>query len=207
MRSRGPALRAIAIVLALGLALLALAQPVHSANPRRTYERGLRTWTDELRIYRGFQTALLLRATYLDSPMRRLLADERRRLVNPIQADHEAFVARMAADDAAYHDVVFSAQTPMPAAKRFGEADTGWVIWLEADGTREEMVSVEWIRRPSALHRELYDHMNVWSELWIARFARTVEDPDEVVLHIGSGYGNGDVRWSSLRERRRGSPL
>jgi len=188
------ALRLAAVALAAVLLLVAL--PSESISPRRAYLKDLDRWTDELKIYKGFQTALILRATYLSAPMRTHLARERQRLVNPMPEDHQAFLERMKADNAEYHDVVFSAQTPLPAARRFGEADTGWVIWLEADGTREELVSVEWIRKPSALHRELYAHMNLWSELWIARFDKTVDDPDQVVLHIGSGYGHGDVSWS-----------
>ena len=182
--------------------LLLVAGLLVAAGPRRTYEKALRSWTDELKIYRNFDTALILRATYLDAPVRALLAAERRRLVNPTPEDHAAFEQRMAKDNERFHDIVFSAQTPMPAASTFGEADTGWVIWLEADGQRQNLVSIERIRKPTPLHRELYAHMNVWSELWIARFDKTVTDPDSVVLHIGSGYGNGDVAWRDLDRRR-----
>lgn len=184
------------------LALVLVALGLVAASPRRMYQKDLAEWTEELKLYRTFDTALIMRATYLDAPMRQALAEERRRLVNPDADNHAAFLARMDADQAAYHDVVFSASTPLPAARRFGESDTGWVIWLEADGTREKLVSVEHIRQPTALHLELYDHMTKWSELWIARFERTVQDPDTVVLHVGSGYGNGDLVWKKLDSRR-----
>lgn len=184
--------------LALGAAALLLV----AASPRRDYLRTLDTATQELRIYRGFDTALILRATLLDRPMRAALAAERQRLMNPSPENHEAFLGRMSSDYEQFHDVVFSASSPLPAARTFGESDAGWVLWLEADGKREEMVSVELIRRPSPLHRELYAHLNVWSKLWIARFTKSVPSPDEVVLHVGSGYGNGEVRWTSLRQRQ-----
>lgn len=198
MTERRRAWRWIGRGLAVAVAAIVLltAIPGHSRSPRKQYLKDLGTWTEEVRRYKGFATALILRATYLSEDMRGHLAEERRRLVNPSPEDHEAFVARMASDHAGYHDIVFSAMTPMPGARRFGEADTGWVIWLEADGKREELVSVEWIRRPSPLHRELYAHLNRWSELWIARFERTVESPDEVVLHVGSGYAKADVTWT-----------
>lgn len=183
-------------------ALLLCAGLLVAAGPRRTYEKELRTWTDELKVYRNFDTALILRATYLDAPMRRLLADERRRLMNPTPEDHAAFEQRMADDQGRFHDIVFSAQTPIAAATTFGEADTGWVLWLEADGNRQKLISIERIRKPTSLHRELYAHMNVWSELWIARFEKTVQDPDDVVLHVGSGFGNGDVSWTGLDDKR-----
>jgi hypothetical protein len=187
------------------LALLVATGAVGSPPARRTYLRTLESWTDELKIYRGFDTALILRATLLEPFMRQDLAEERRRLVNPTPEDHQAFLARMKSDATAYHDVVFSASTPLPASRRFGESDAGWVIWLEADGAREKLVSVEHIRTPSPLHRELYAHLTIWSELWIARFERTIAEPDEVVFHVGSGYGNGDVRWKNLDARRAGA--
>lgn len=189
--------RVAVVALLVGLAALA-SGPAWSISERRAYLRDLKRFTQETRIYHGFQTALILRGTYLHPRMRADLAAERRRLINPTPEDHQAFVARMQADGAAYHDVVFSAMTPLKAARRFGEADTGWVIWLEADGTRQELVSVEHIRRPSALHRELYAHMTQWSELWIARFDKTVQNPSKVVFHVGSGYGNDDLVWMDL---------
>jgi len=185
------------VVSAILVGAVALAAPA-----RRLYLRELEGWTEEIKIYRGFDTALILRGTLLETTIRGHLAEERRRLVNPTPEDHEEFLERMRTDAAAYQDVVFSASTPLPASRRFGESDTGWVIWLEADGTREELVSVDHIRTPSPLHRELYAHLTIWSELWIARFRRSVAEPDEVVFHVGSGYGNGELRWKHLDERR-----
>lgn len=191
-------LRATILLAVVALGLVA-------ASPRRTYERALEQATQELKIYRGFDTALILRATLLDAPMRVHLAEERRRLVNPSPEDHQAFVARMRADQGSFYDIVFSANSPLPAARTFGESDAGWVIWLQADGTREPLVSIERIRRPSPLHRELYAHLTIWADLWIARFERTVTDPDQVELHVGSGYGNGTLTWTGLRARADGS--
>jgi hypothetical protein len=170
-----------------------------AASPRRAYERTFEQGTQELKIYRGFDTALILRATLLDEPMRATIAEERRRLVNPSSEDHQEFLDRMQSDLGAFHDIVFSASSGLVAARNFGESDAGWVVWLEADGTREEMVSIERIRKPSALHRELYTHLNLWADLWVVRFRKTVVEPDEIVLHVGSGYGNGELRWKDLR--------
>jgi len=65
-----------------------------------------------------------------------------------------------------------------------------------AKGEHEKVVSIERIRRPTPLHRGLFAHLNVWSELWRARFEKTVDSPDYVVLHVGSEYVNGDLEWS-----------
>lgn len=193
MTFTSPPLRA-AVLIGLSVGLMA-------ASPRREYERNVHQATEEIKVYRGFDTALILRGTLLDPPMRAAMAAERKRLVNPSPQDHQAFVERMKGDEKAYFDVVFSASSPLPAADTFGESDAGWVVWLEADGEQQELVSIEQVRRPSGLHRQLYTHLNVWSDLWIARFERTVANPDHVVMHVGSGYGNGDLHWKGLRKR------
>ncbi len=183
-------------VAALMLGTLLVGVVAFGASPRKMYLRELDRWTEEIRIYKAFQTALILRGTYLSRPMRTQLADERRRLVNPTPESHAAFVERMNDDHSQFHDVIFSAQTPLTSRQRFGENDSGWTIWLEADGERQDLVSVEHVRRPSSVHTELYAHMNIWSELWIARFRKSKADQREIVFHVGSGFGNKELQWT-----------
>ena len=168
-------------------------------SQQRTYDRQLDDHTQKLVIYDGFATALIMRGTYLSPEFRQVMTDERQRLIAPSEADHAEFTRRMDDDGSAYHEIVFSADSALEEADQFGESDDGWVLRLTADGREEPLVTSYRVRRPSPLHRSLYGHLNIWSELWIARFARTVESPDEVILHVGSGYGNGTLRWETRR--------
>lgn len=176
---------ALAVVLATSL----------GAKPRRIYEGTYEAHTRHLLVYRGFETALNLRGTLLTAPMRDAVARERQRLMNPSPANHADFVARMDADGAAFHEIVFSADVPVDDLGRFGDTDATWNVRLIADGTEEALETVERIRRPTPVHRGLYPHLNLWSELYIARFTRTVANPREVRLIVGSGFGNGEVTW------------
>lgn len=171
------------------------AAPAVAASPRRVYLREHREWTRELVLYRDFSTALLLRATLLEPELRVALSAERQRLVNPSAADHAEFVARMERDAAAYHDVVFAADSSYENAQKFGNTDDRWNLRLLVDGTEATLVSVERVRNPSPLHDALYVQHDIWSELWIARFDRVSEHPQRVELIVGSGYGNGAVDW------------
>jgi hypothetical protein len=168
------------------------------ASPRRVYVRQHRAWTRELTLYDGFSTALVLRATLLEPAFRAVLAAERTRLLNPSAANQAEFAARMAADGAAFHEVVFAADSAFDDAEKFGPGDDRWNLRLLADGTEETLVAVDRVRKPSALHDALYAQLDLWSELWIARFARTVAAPSEVRLIVGGGHGNGELRWSDL---------
>jgi hypothetical protein len=167
------------------------------ATPRREYLSLYQDQTRHLVIHKQFETALNLRATFLNDAMRERIAEERRRLLNPTSEDHAGFVQRLRDDGAAYHEIVFSADSGLDEDPRFGNSDNGWAIRLEADGVEQTLVTVYRVAKPNPLQRELYPHLNLWSDLWIARFERITRDPQVVNLHFGSGYGNGALRWNT----------
>lgn len=171
------------------------------AKPRRTYLNVLHEHTRHQVVYFGFQTALNVRATLLTAPMREALASERRRLMAPSIANHEEFSRRMIEDEASFYEVVFSADSAVEGAQKFGEGDGTWNLRMVADGAEQPLVSVEWIRRPSPVHRGLYPHLNIWSELWIARFERTIAEPERISMTVGSGYGNTTLIWEPGADR------
>jgi hypothetical protein len=194
-------LRVAVVGAALVLGTLADAgspSPAARKQARKDYAAYLDVYeahTDHLVLYFDFQTALNVRGTYLSDVFRDAFARERSSLLAATAEDHAAFVARMQSDGAAYHEVVFSADSGMDAADRFGNPD-GWQLRLEADGHEEELVTAFRVRDPNSLQRALYPHFNQWSNLWIARFAKTVANPHEVVMHFASGYGHGDLEWT-----------
>ena len=160
----------------------------------RAWERFIDGWTRELVIYEEFSTALILRGTYLDDAVRTGIAEERRRRLGLTADEHADFLRIMAEDDAIYHEVVFSADSSLPNGRVFGSED-GWQVRLTADGTPQALVTVFREIKPNPLQRALYVHLNQWSELWIARFAKTIASPRVVEFQVGSGYGNGSLRW------------
>ncbi|MCA9492591.1 MAG: hypothetical protein KC621_21810, partial [Myxococcales bacterium] len=182
-----------------GAALMCL-----GASERKTYLRAHREWTRKLVLYHDFGTALMMRATLLEPAFRTLLAHERRRLLDPSEENHQAFVERMERDGAAYVEIVFAADSGFDNGHRFGPGDDRWNLRCEADGVDQPLVAVEQVRKPSPLHDTLYVQHDQWSELWIARFERTVPSPRSVVLHVGGGYGNGTCTWD-LHPSRRGA--
>lgn len=179
-----------------GCAAMLVSTTAEAASPeRRRYLRAWRDATRKLVVYRGFGTALFVRVTLLEPPFRALVADERHRLIGPADDGDAAFRARMAEDGAAWHEVVFAAHTGEEDDPRFGNDDSRWNLRLDVDGAEAPLVTVEHIRRPTPVHEGLYPQLDVWSELWMARFQRLTDRPGKVELRMGSGLGNGDVRW------------
>ncbi len=166
-----------------------------AASERKVYLRAHRAWTRKLVLYFDLGTALMLRATLLEPEFRRALTAERKRLLDPSAENHATFEARMAADGRDFVEVVFAADSGFDNAELFGPGDDRWNLRLEADGQDQPLVAVERVRKPSPLHDALYVQHDRWSNLWIARFTRTVPSPRAVVLHVGGGYGNGECSW------------
>ncbi len=165
-------------------------------SPRGTYLALHREWTRELRVYNGFFTALLSRGTLLSPGFRVAMADERRRLFGPDDADHAAWVARMQDEGARYHEVVLAVDSSYDNARKVGgQGDDRWVLRLEADGVEQPVVDVSHVRQPTPLHVQLFPQVNIWSELHLCRFENLNPAPATVTLHIGGGYGNGDMMW------------
>lgn len=178
-----------------GMASVALAGRAHAGRPARQYYREWRRNTRKLVVYREFGTALILRATLLEPAFRAILAEERHRLLGEADAGDAAFRERMQTDGDAFHEVVFAADSGENDDPKFGQSDAKWNLRLAVDGRDAPLVTVEHIRRPTPVHRALYLQLDIWNELWIARFERVSEQPDDVRLALGSGFGNGEVRW------------
>lgn len=183
-------------ILGLAFATVSVADPV-TRREKRAYQEQHDAATQELIIHNEFSTTLILRGTLLTPDFRDDMADYRFKLLDPTLDNHASFQARMADDAAAYHEVVFSADSAAPSKMLFGPGDDRWNIRLTADGTPQELVTVYRVRNPTPLHHGLYLQHNRWSKLYIARFHRTVESPSTVVMHVGSGHGNGDLVWQT----------
>jgi len=166
-------------------------------SPRALYLHDLDDHTELGTVYRGLATALRFRATYLSPTFRTELANERKRLIGVDDPDHQKFLAVMADDNSAYHEVVFTAESDLSYDPQFGDSDAVWRVKLNADGTDEQLITVYHVTAPTALHEMIYAHKNIWNELWIARFARTVTNPSTVTFSVGSGYGHDTVTWGA----------
>ncbi len=168
-----------------------------AVGPRGQYVNTMWDQTGTALVSHNLGTGLRLRATYLSNDFRRALADERHRLLADPDAEAAAFLAATLDDNTAFHEVVFTAESDLIDDLRFGESDdTRFQLRLEADGTAQPLVTVYKVRRVTPLHEALYAHKNIWNELWIARFERTVAAPSEVRLQVAGGYGNDEITWT-----------
>ena len=100
----------------------------------------------------------------------------------------------------AYHEVVLTVETDLVDQEvTLGNTDDGWKLRLLADGVEQPLVTVYKVREPNPLHHGLYAYLNLWNELWIARFQKVTTSPTELVLKVGSGFGHGEVHWTGAQ--------
>lgn len=165
------------------------------SKPRRQYLKVVYQNTQRSLIYHHLATALNGNVLLLTPTMRAAMIKERNRLLLPSADDQAKFEARMAEDEAGFHEVILSVDSSMRGGEQFGPGDGHWNLRMLVDGTQAELVAVEHVRRPTPLHRSLYAFHDQWSELWIARFTRVSDSPEAIELIISGGYGNDTVKW------------
>ena len=166
---------------------------IRSAN--RSYRRTYKANTQRLTVYRGFNTALDARVTWLSSDMRDAIAAQRDFLLRPSPEDQTAFREHLFADGRDYVEFVVMIDSELPRGERLGDTDDGWKMALAADDEPLELVQIERVRRPNPLQRTLYPDLNLWSDFYAVRFRRGEREPRRLVLGFSSGYGRGDLIW------------
>lgn len=166
---------------------------VRSAN--RAYRRAYQKHTQRLAVYRGFNTALDARVTWLSADMRDAIAAQRDFLLRPPPEDQTAFREHLFADGSAFVEFVVMMDSELPRGERLGDTDDGWRLALTADDQPLELVQIERVRRPNPLQRALYPDLNLWSDFYAVRFRRGDTEPRRLVLGFSSGYGHGDLTW------------
>lgn len=170
-------------------------------KPRLAYLKVHDAHSDRAMVRRDLGNALTLHGTYLAPSLRDAIAAERKRLMDPTEVDHEAFVRLLSDDGAAYHEVVFTAESNLYDAPEvsFGASDATWKIRLLADGVEQPLVTVFNVDTPNTVQRAIYANTNEFNTLWIARFEKRTPVPASLVLKVGSGLGNTELTWSGDR--------
>lgn len=156
---------------------------------RKAYERAVAARTDELKLYDGWYTALLLRGTLLTPELRAAQSARIAHLTDGAARGPEA---------GAELELWLSASTQFPAELALAaDGSTPWTIGLYADGRAcaapTELVE---IKKPSEQDRTLYPHITSWDRVFRVRWAPDAcggADPDALRVH--GRRGKGELSW------------
>lgn len=156
---------------------------------RKAYERAVAAATDELKLYDGWYTALLVRGTLVTPALREA------------QAERVAHLTDGAAAGAPPPDGVevwLSASTQFPAELTFAaDGSTPWTVSLSARGNRcAAPTEVVEVKKPSERERTLYPHITSWDKVFRLRWAADAcagAEPDQLRFH--GRRGEGVLQW------------
>lgn len=188
----------IPLLLALGCTPYQSVPTRPENHSRSAWDRTWRDWTEELRLYDQYSTALYVRATWVGPELRDAMVDE--------IVSREALDAATAADLSAAmteagqsgHEVVFGAQKMADIPRDFGlSPDSPWHLSLAVAGRPCPGLSITKVdTAASPRDATLFLQTTPWTELWRARFDPSCGRSGEAVLTIGGAYGSGALRWT-----------
>lgn len=168
------------------------------------YKRALRQWTRELKLYRRFETKLLMRAVFKSEGFRdRYTREYARRYVLP--PDDYALMREREMDDAArFHEVLFAVWASDNKGGHFVGDDAPWQIrLLSSDGRDVAPLVLQRIKRPSTEVLELYPFITPHDRVFIAKFPVLGQDgtpllqgeDDTLRLRVSGVLARGEMTW------------
>lgn len=157
------------------------------ANDSRDYTRAIAAATEEARVYDGWYTALLVRATRVDGALR------------ATQAEHIAAITGQPPAEAEGTDLVLAVSGQFKDELRFsGNGSTPWTARVSAGGSSCRDIEVVTRKKPSTLDEALYPHLTSWDQLVVVHVGADAcggAEPDALLLT--SARGRAELRWAA----------
>ncbi len=171
-------------LLAIGLA------GATEVSERKAYESVIREATAELRLYDGWHTALLARATLLTADVRSAQA---------------ARLAQLTADTASAPASTGGIEVLVSATSHWKDtlhlADDGSTAWtlslLNGERRCSGQVDVVELKKPTELDRTLYPHITDWDRVFRLRWgADACGGGEPTALRVQGRRGSGELEWT-----------
>ncbi len=171
---------------------------------QRAYQRAVRRWTQEIRLYDKWETSLLMKATLKVAPFRRAWTFEyARRYILP-QDDYALLLQRELEDAQRYHEVLFAAWADDTRRGDFVGTDAPWKVRLVGDGGRSvDPLILKRIRRPTTELLSLYPFITAHDRVFVAKFPTLgpdglpliTERTREIKLQVAGVVHRGELVW------------
>ena len=143
----------------------------------RAYDRSLKRWTEELRLYDRWETSLLMKATYKSEGFRKSWTHEySRRFILP-QDDFGLLLERELDDGARYHEFLIAVWANDTRFGHFEGDDAPWRVRMVGDGGRTvDPLVLRRIKMPTTETRSLFPHIGPHDRVFVAKFPVLADD-------------------------------
>ena|GEM_PF-523716 len=212
--------RALA-VLGLGLSLLGACRPqtdfpgqlgdvvsTQAVADRSEYADPLKAWTRSGRIYRKFDTELLVTATYHSLAFRRAYTVAYAQAEQLDKEQKKALWERQVTEAGEFHEFLVASFVPDSVGSDLANPASSWKLYLEAEGgNRLTPQDVRRIRKVTPAITGFYPYVTPWAKVYKVRFP--VRDPgsgapfpgpgdESLSLVITSPFGVTRLTWESV---------
>ncbi|MEN8245053.1 MAG: hypothetical protein ABFS43_09145 [Thermodesulfobacteriota bacterium] len=172
-------------------------------NPE--YKAVFETWTQEDRIYKGFDCKLISAATYKSIPFRRAYTREyaKHYRLSPEEKDKLLKDQLDAADT--YNEFIFAAYVPDKKWDDFPEEKSTWKIVLGVDsGARAAPVEIRKLERNNVVLKHFFPYVTPWKSVYLLRFPANRRNSEEALvgdrsrtmtLSVSSVLGTAEMIW------------
>ena len=172
-------------------------------NPE--YKAVFETWTQEDRIYKGFDCKLIAAATFKSIPFRRAYTREyaKHYRLSPEERDKLLKDQLDAADT--YNEFIFAAYVPDKKWDDFPEEKSTWKIVLGIDsGARAAPVEIRQLERNNVVLKHFFPYVTPWKSVYLLRFPTNRRNSEEALvgdrsrtmtLSVSSIMGTAEMIW------------
>jgi hypothetical protein len=210
-------------VLGLALCLLGACRPqtgfpgdvvsTQAVSDRSEYADALKAWTRSGRIYRTFDTELLVTATYHSLAFRRAYTVAYAQASQLDKKQEEAFWKRQVAEAQEFHEFLIASFVPDSVGSDLDNPASAWKLYLEVKGgDRVTPEDVRRIRKVTPLITGFYPYVTPWAKVYKVRFplrdsgsGASLPGPGDqnLCLVITSPFGMARLVWQA----ESGSPV
>jgi len=176
----------------------------------RDYTRALRTWTRELKLYRDFESKLLMRALFRSKSFRETYSREYARRFMLPSDDYALLRERQLDDGARFHEMLIAVWAADTKGGHFVGDDAPWQIRLVGpDGRSVAPLVLQRVKRPSTELLELFPFITGHDRVFIAKFPVLGDDGTPLLpgdgalrLRVAGVLARGEMNWESAERRR-----
>lgn len=149
----------------------------------RNYEKALRSYSDDAKIYRGADCRLIWGATYRNEAFQDAYIEEYIRRYRLTGDKRDAFAATVKENTGKYNEFFISVFTQDQEWNDLDKSKSLWRLYLENDkGSRVEPISVKKHLEDDHFYGEFFPYLDSWSIGYTVRFPKLDTNGAEINL-------------------------
>lgn len=193
-------------VIIIGLFVLSSCMSPDNRAVKKNYNRAIKTYSEDSKIYKSLESILLWEATYKTDEFIKAYIDEYVRRYKLSDDKKSVLVEKIGKTGTEYNEFFIAVFTP---DNRWNDLDTSgsvWKLYLEDDkGNRLEPISIDKHRDDNNYYADFFPYLDPWSIGYTVKFPKmtlggdviSLDDSSFVKLIITGAKGSTWLKWKA----------